>query len=107
MLLGPVREPRIHLAGLSLFRISDPWLNCCLHDEELIGGIALRRSKIPIHNPIHKSQVLYDFGGLKRSSLASKSLKNLKRQDCHGNVSDLFEKFPAPEDAHRKGGEFD
>ena len=31
-----------------------------------------------------KSEVLYDLGGFRRSPRACKSLKNLKRQDCHG-----------------------
>jgi hypothetical protein len=39
-----------------------------------------------------KSAVFHDLSGLRRSPRASKSLKNLKRQDCHGKGQTLGRK---------------
>ena len=41
-------------------------------------------TRIPSTIRSTKCQVLYDFGGLRRSPRVCKSLKNLKAEDCHG-----------------------
>ena len=45
-----------------------------------------RVSKIKDQSTIRstKPAVIHDFGGIRRSPRVCKSLKNLKRQDCHG-----------------------
>ncbi len=55
-----------------------------LFRKMLTDVVAAARSKIRSTIRSTKSEVLYDLGGLRRSPRACKSLKNLKRQDCHG-----------------------
>jgi hypothetical protein len=40
--------------------------------------------QILMHNPIQKCAAVHDFGGIRHSPRACKSLKNLRVQDCHG-----------------------
>jgi hypothetical protein len=47
-----------------------------------IAAAARSKSRSTIRST--KKQVLYDFGGLRRSPRVYKSLKNLVRVDCHG-----------------------
>ena len=55
-----------------------------LFRKMLTDVAAAARSKFRSTIRSTKSAVLYDLGGFRRSPRACKSLKNLKRQDCHG-----------------------
>ena len=56
------------------------------HFRKMLTDVATAaRSKIRSTIRSTKSEVLYDFGGLRRSPRVCKSLKNLKAEDCHGS----------------------
>ena len=57
-----------------------------LFRKMLTDVAAAARSKFRSTIRSTKSEVLYDFGGFRRSPRVCKSLKNLKRQNCHSRA---------------------